>query len=378
MQAAAPDPKALRRLSEVRLDRPLVLSLYLDLDPSRFATPPARATEVRSLLDEADRKVRGLEQLSHSDRSALEASLERVRDLLSRNLDADGAHGLAIFACEAEDLLETFKLPRSLPHRVAIDNSPLVGPLAGLARRERWCVVLVSKQDARIFRGSADGLREVEKVHDEVHGRHDQGGMSQARYQRSIDEEVADHLKSAAERLLRHYERQPFERLVPGGPREAVAEFESKLHPYLEERLAGRVDVDVETASPDQVLQAARDHFERFDKEREDEAIGRLDEASRGVSGLENVLPPLNERRVEALLLVDGFAAPGTVCRRCGWLGPAGESSCPADGERLEERDDMAEPAMELALQQSAEVLPLSHRADDLRERGGIGALLRF
>jgi peptide chain release factor subunit 1 len=378
MQAAAPDHKALRRLSEVRLDRPLVLSLYLDLDPSRFATPPARATEVRSLLDEADRKVRELDELSHSDRSALEASLEKVRGLLSRNLDADGAHGLALFACEPAELLETLKLPRSVAHRVAIDNSPLVGPLAGLARRERWCAVLVSKQDARVFRGSSDGLREVDKLHDEVHGRHDQGGLAQARYQRSIEKDVADHLKAASERLLRHYERQPFERLVVGGPRQAAAEFEAKLHPYLEERLAGRVEIDVEMAGPDQVLEAARDLFEKLEEEREEEAIARLDEASRGVAGLENVLPPLNERRVEMLLVVDGFGAPGTVCGRCGWLGPAGESRCPADGSSLQARDDMAEPAVELALQQAAEVLPLTRRADELRARGGIAALLRF
>src|ERR687893_1131029 len=71
MQVTAPDRDALRRLAEVRLDRPVVLSLYLDLDPARFATPPARATAVRSLLDEADRKVRELKDLSHSDRTAL-------------------------------------------------------------------------------------------------------------------------------------------------------------------------------------------------------------------------------------------------------------------------------------------------------------------
>src|SRR5918999_5473736 len=266
MQAAAPDPQALRRLAEVRLDRPLVLSLYLDLDPSRFATPPARATEVRSLLDEADRRVRELDDLSHDDRCALEASLEKARGLLSRSLDADGAHGLALFACEPADLLETFKLPCSVPHRVAIDNAPLVGPLAGLARTERWCAVLVSKRDARVFRGSSDGLREVDQVHDDVPGRHDQGGMSQARYQRSIDKEVADHLKSAAERLLRHFERQPFERLVIGGPREVAAEFESKLHTYLEGRLAGRIEIDVDTANPGQVLDKAHGQFEEVEE----------------------------------------------------------------------------------------------------------------
>jgi peptide chain release factor subunit 1 len=378
MQAAAPDAMALRRLADIRLDRPVVLSLYLDLDPSEFATPPARATAVRSLLDAAERKLREREGLSHADRSGLEASLERARAALTRGLNADGAHGLALFACEAEDLLETLKLPRSVPSRVAIDRSPLVGPLAGLARRERWSVVLVSKQDARVFRGSPDGLREVDKLHDDVHGRHDQGGWSQARYQRSIEKDVADHLKGAADLLLRHYERQPFERLVVGGPREVVADFEARLHNYLEERLAGRIEVDVETASPEQVLEAARGHFEQLEERREDEAIGRLDEGSRAVAGLEKVLRPLNERRVEVLLIDDRFSAPGTLCPRCGWLGPEGESRCPADGAELEPREDMAEPAIELALQQSAEVLPLRRRADDLRDRGGIGALLRF
>jgi peptide chain release factor subunit 1 len=378
MQAAAPDSRALRRLAEMRLDRPLVLSLYLDLDPSRFATPPARATEVRSLLDEADRRLRELDELSHSDRTALEKSLGKVRELLNRNLDADGAHGMALFACEPEDLLETFKLPRSVQARVAIDNSPLIGPLVGLARRERWCVLLVNKQAARVFRGSPDGLREVDQLHDEVHGRHDQGGMSQARYQRSIEKEVSDHLRSSAERLLRHYERQPFQRLLVGGPREVVAELEGKLHPYLEERLAGRIEIDVETAAPDEVLEAAGGQLEELEEQREEETIGRLREASRATAGLENVLPPLNERRVEVLLLDDGFAAPGTLCRRCGWLGPRGESRCPADGTQLQARDDIAEPAVELALQQSAEVLPLRRRAEELRKVGGIGALLRF
>jgi peptide chain release factor subunit 1 len=378
MQAVAPDPEAVRRLAEMRLDRPVVLSIYLDLNPSEFATPPARATAARSLLDGADRTVRELDGLSHADRMALERSLEKARRALTGSLDADGARGMALFACESEGLLETLKLPRPVPSRVAIDRSPLVGPLAGLARRERWCVVLVSKRDARVFRGSPDGLRDVDKVRDDVHGRHDQGGMSQARYQRSIDKEVADHLKGAADRLLRHYERQPFERLVVGGPREVVAEFETKLHGYLRERLAGRIDVDVETARPEQVLEAARGHFEKLEAEREDEAIARLDEGSRAAAGIENVLPPLNERRVEVLLTDGRFSAPGTLCPQCGWLGPEGESNCPADGSRLEVRKDMAEPAIELALQQSAEVLPLRHRADDLRERGGIGALLRF
>ena len=57
MQVATLDEELLRRLAETRLERPLVLSLYLNLEPSEFATPPARATAVRSLLDAADRAL---------------------------------------------------------------------------------------------------------------------------------------------------------------------------------------------------------------------------------------------------------------------------------------------------------------------------------
>ena len=78
MQVSAPDRDQLRALAELRLDRPLVISLYLNLDPSQFATPPARKSGIRSLIDEAERRVRERNGLSHEDRAALQGSLERA------------------------------------------------------------------------------------------------------------------------------------------------------------------------------------------------------------------------------------------------------------------------------------------------------------
>ena len=70
---------------------------------------------------------------------ALHASLERAAGFLENNLPSDGAHGLAVFASEPVELFEALKLPRSVPNRVAIGHSPLVGPLARLARRLHRC-----------------------------------------------------------------------------------------------------------------------------------------------------------------------------------------------------------------------------------------------
>ena len=379
MQVMAPDRDDLRRLAEIRLERPVVLSLYLDLDPTEFATPPARSTAVRSLLDEADRRVRELRDLPHDDRMDLRGSLERATALLEGDLPTEGAQAVAVFAAESASLFEAVKLPRPLPNRVAIRRSPLVAPLARLARRERWCVALVNRRDARIFRGSHDGLREIEQIHDLVFGQHDQGGWSQARYQRGIEKEKDDHLKHTVEALMKHFKRRPFERLIVGGPREVVADFESKLHGYLAERLAGRIDVDVEHSAAEQVLEAVQPRFEELEEEREAEALERLGEAGRAAIGLENVLRALNERRVETLVVDERFAAEGACCPTCGWVGPGGERACPVDGTELERREDLTEAAVELTIQQAADILAVRRHRDELADRaGGIAALLRF
>jgi peptide chain release factor subunit 1 len=353
MQVTAPDRDELRRLAEMRLDRPIVLSLYLDLDPAEFATPPARATAVRSLLDEAERRLREHDALAHQDRADLQASLQQAAALLENDLPADGAQSVAVFSSNAASLFEVLALPRPVPSRVAIGRSPLVGPLARLERRERWCVALVSRRDARIFRGSPESLREVEQIHDVVFGQHDQGGWSQARYQRGIEKEKDDHLKNTAEALMKHFKRRPFQRLILGGPRD--------------------------TATPEKVLQKTQPLFESIEEEREAAALERLGEGGRAALNLEQVLQALNERRVECLLLDERFSAPGTACPECGWLGPAEERTCPVDGRELEQLDDLTEAAIELTLQQSAEILAVRRRREELQQRaGGVAALLRF
>src|SRR3954464_13171040 len=104
MQVSAPARDDLRRLAGIRLERPLVLSLYLNLDPAEFATPPARATAVRSLLDEADRRVRDAKDLPHYDRMELRANLERASALLEGDLPTEGAQALAIFVADSAGL----------------------------------------------------------------------------------------------------------------------------------------------------------------------------------------------------------------------------------------------------------------------------------
>ena len=215
-----------------------------------------------------------------------------------------------------------------------------------------------------------------------MHGQHQQGGWSQARYERSVDKDVKDHLAHVGEVLRREVAPRSFRHLLIGGPEEIRGDVEDKLHPDLRGRLTGHFRADVENSNADEVLQAAAPAMEEAERRRIDERVDRLRQGSAhgtGATGLEDVLAALNARAVETLMLQRGYRAPGQECPRCGLLTTADAATeCPADGTTLQHRDDVMEPALSLAVEQSAEVLSLPDDRDDLRPIGDISAVLRF
>jgi peptide chain release factor subunit 1 len=372
----------LRRLAETRPGDAKVLSLFLNLDPREFATPAARSTEVRSLLDRAGRLVREeSEHLTHEQKESLRADLERVSAELGDGVGTKGAHGLAVFTASAAGLFEVLRLSRPVDHEPVIADTPYLAPLSMIGPAEWWCVVLVNRRTARLFCGSGDAIEEFGLVDDGVRNRHDQGGWSQANYQRSVDKDVQDHLKHVAEVVFEHMKRTLPDGVLVGGPQETVADFEGTLHPYLRERLAGRIDIDVENSTIEDVRRCAAERIEAAHRQRDDEVLARLAEAfganGRAASGLSDVLAAVHEQRVEALLVDQGFRAAGVVCPQCGWLGGEGISECQADGTPVEPRDDIVEVVIERAITQSAAVHVLRDRPE-LASHGHVAALLRF
>jgi hypothetical protein len=380
MQLNEVTPERLRRLAATRPEHGKVLSVFLNLDPTQFATPPARESEVSSLLDRAHRIVRDEPGLDHQERTALVEDLARVGTFLRNDLDARGAHGVAVFASGPAGLFEALKLPKPIDHQPVVADAPQVGPLAAVGAAQRWCVLLVNRRDARLLCGDAAGMTEVELIHDHVHGRHEQGGWSQANYERSVEQDVAAHLRHTAEVVFERLRDDLPVGLLIGAPHELVGEVEAELHPYLRERVAGHLDLDVQVASPDEIAAAAGDRIRKVAREREDAALARLQEAlatgGRGAAGLSAVLEALVERRVAVLLVDERLEAPGVRCPRCDWLGTSGER-CPADGTATVAEADVVEQAVARAIEQDADVLVLSDRPE-LGPHEGIAAVLRF
>jgi peptide chain release factor subunit 1 len=367
----------LRELATLRPEGHKVLSLYVNLDPSEFPTPRQRSVEIQSLLDTVERELRE-DSLPHEQRLELKQDIERVRSYFEREFDASGTRGVAIFSASGIDLFDVHKLGRPVRSEVTIDDSPFIEPLTALPGDDGYCVLLVNRQIARILCGGGTGMREVVTIVDDVHRWHDQGGWSQARFQRGIQKETKDHLKHAGDELFKLSKRGVVQRLIIGTPDEMRGEVQSTLHSYLRERIAGWLDIDVK-ARPAEVTREAAVIIEADERAREREWLDRLKSElgrkSRGVAGLPDTLEALNERRVEALLVKDGFRAPGFASAASDFL--SAEPGTSPVGEELQKRDDVIESALESALEQSAEVVVVRHHPD-LDSLGSIGAVLRY
>ncbi|HYI99961.1 MAG TPA: Vms1/Ankzf1 family peptidyl-tRNA hydrolase [Thermoleophilaceae bacterium] len=389
-----PDRDTLRRLSEVDAGGGSVLSVYVNLDPSEFATADARASAIGSAVNAAAQAVEDDErELSHDQRIALREDVELVRDYLE-SADFGGTEGVAVFAAGHADLFEALQLPFPVDNAVVVDAAPHVAPLTFQSEGD-WYVALVNRADARFLRGGPQGLTEEGRVSDDVHGQHDQGGWSQARYERSVDREADEHVRALLDTLRRLHERRGFDHLlVVAGP-EVWAWVEHGLHAELREIFAGRVDADIPGASPEEVLAVVRPEMHRVREQHERELLARLEErlgrGERAAAGLQPTLDALLQGRVETLLLLDGLAASGVVCAGCGWMGADPDTAaCPVDGERPERRDDIVEAAIASALGQDADVVRIvgddppaegqgpPARVLQLQGHGSIAALLRF
>jgi peptide chain release factor subunit 1 len=372
-----------RRLGSVDTHGHRVLSLYLGFEPSQMPNLRERRMEADSLLAQAERRGGGDGLLPHADRMALRDDIEMVRTLLAdeRELAPESARGLAIFCAARADLYDVVSLPEPVDPLIALEEGPFIEPLLELTSSERWCVLLVSHRASRIFTGTRDHLSEAAHVLDEVHRRHEQGGWSQARYQRGIETETDWHVRGTYELLSERFERRVFDRLLLGGPAELHHRVERGLRPELRERLAGSFEIDVERTTPDEALRRAMPLIEAEERRREQEALERLEEgltpSGHGAVGLDEILEALNERRVGTLLIAHGFGAPGFACPSCGRLA-ASAHDCPLDGATPAPHQDIVERAIELAQTEAAEVLIVRHLQDRLAEHGSIGALLRF
>jgi peptide chain release factor subunit 1 len=346
-----------------------ILSVYVDLDATRFPTPEARDTELGALLDAARREA--------GDQDA-----DRAESWLNANPTISrGARGLAIFSSAEADIFEVVHLPVPVEPLAVVDKVPWLEPLAAMISPGDWGVAVVSRRAARLLRGGRPGLTQFAALTDELHRRHAQGGWSQARYQRGIEEQVVAHVRGVADRLVRAHLRGPFQQLVIVCSDELRPVIEQNIPAELTGVLAGIVAADLEHASAGEIAGAIAPVVERTERDGECDLIAQLEHAlatgGRAAAGLDEVLSTLEQQRVDTLFVGERGSLKAGLCPTCGRLSTDGARRCPLDGAVLADVD-ASEHAVAEAARQSAWVVVARYEPQWLHEHGDIAALLRW
>ena len=367
----------MRKLAEWSSDGAPVSSLYIDVDGRKYPRRQDYMLRAEHLCDELRGQVEGLDR---DARCSVGKDATRMHEFLEA-MDRGPTRGVALFSCQASNLWEEVRVPRPLKERAVVAEHPYVMPLEALVETyERFCTVIVDREKARFFLVRRGRLAEQTGISDDVPGRHDQGGWSQMRYQRHIEDHVGRHLKHTGELLLALLKRRGFDHLILAGPEEVIPEFERGLHDYLKRRVAARVSLSMQ-ATDAEVLERSLAVEEQLEARREQQVVERLRaEASarrNAVIGLDPVLGALSDGRVETLVVPFGLTLPGKGCVECGRLVVEAER-CPVCGGRLEPVPDVVESAVEAALRQGSRIETLSFIGGNNGQQQEIGALLRF
>ena len=311
-----------------------VVSLYLNMQPNQHGRDQHQAFVRKELKARA-----GTYPARSSEREMLEKDLGRIAAFLDGGVQPS-ANGIAVFACDAANLFETVQLDAPIPeHALYIGDQPHLYPLARLVSQyPRYAVVLADTHRTRIL-VVADGQVQTDTAIEGVKTRRtSQGGWSQARYQRHVENYHLQHVKDVVGTLEKIVQAEGLNRIVVAGDPAVLP----LLREQLSKPLAGIVVDELSLASDApgsdvvrETLEAMRALDSRTDREKVEAAVGAYRAGGLGVVGPDATLLALTNGQVDELLI------SASIARMDGLRGtPAADMALANDAA-------LAEPAVE-------------------------------
>jgi peptide chain release factor subunit 1 len=323
-------------------------------------------------------------RLPAAARQGIEEDAEKVehyaRGVVSREWD-EIYHGIAVFACSSFGVYRLVRSHLPFADSFVCSDRPVLRPVVEHAHAgEPAVLALVAGDGGRLVEFELGGVRREFLFEDtEFPGRHEQGGWSQARYQRHIDEHIHRNLKRLSEHLVKWLDERRVNRVALSGPAALVASFEEHLPRRVHPLICARIHVDPKATQDviqNEALEALREARRRDDLKAVDSLLNKGVGTGRVVTGPEAVAGAVAAGKVHELQLDLGFREPGWKCFGCRALGvrvPLGCDVCGASIEGVE----LGEEFIRGTLAMDGTVLIVDGH-DGLWEERGVAALLRY
>jgi len=364
-----------------------VVSLYLNTQPNERGRDNFQAFVRKEL------KARALTYPARSpEREMLERDTERIARFLENDIQSS-ANGVAIFACDAGELFETVQLNAPLDdHWLYVGDQPHLYPLARLAAQfPRYAAVLADTQRTRILVMADGGVAEDTAIDGVKTRRTSQGGWSQARYQRHIENYHLMHIKEVVTALEKVVTAEGIDRIVVAGDAVVLPLLREQMPKALAEKVVDELSLSSE-APHDAVIKATLESLRKADQDSDrakvDAAVGAYRAGGLGAVGPDATLLALTNGQVDELLLTASLAnlrdlrasrdAAMAIANDAGIAEPAVEPSAAGEPARTEMGTvRLADELVTKAQQTGARVCFIEDPAL-LEPYGGVAATLRY
>jgi peptide chain release factor subunit 1 len=367
-----------RSLAGFRAQRGICISLFLDLDPRVVPTAKDVSSHVTSILDDARRRIdENADTLGRERTVSARDDLEEAERFFEEQLDRSGAHGFALYLDGLDNVRHDVALPKPVEDRAVVGPTFALAPLLTTLEHDRdLLLAAVGRERGTLWRARNGSIELLEDRTEEIHGRHDQGGWSQARFQRSIEHDALDHFRAVADVLAHTIEPGSDVLLLVSCIEEQRSKFEGLLAPHVREAIFGWTTVEAHAGAEALEVEAMRkleawleqERAELLERWREQRANG-----DRATASWEEAVEAAAAGAVEAAL-VDGSSREAWMCPLCG-RGSLRAGTCPLDGTTLV--DDPG-GALEIVVRGTIAARGEVRRVDGLDDTEGVAVLLRF
>jgi peptide chain release factor subunit 1 len=365
----------LKELAAYRSQAVPVVSVYLNVDTSEISSEQYRLTLRGMLKSVADQ--------------AAPADLEAIGRYVELEYDRQGS-GLALFS--GGDFWRAYTLAFPTGDTIHVGMQPYIKPLADYADAyDRYGVVMVDREGARLFLFNQGALQEAtgmlgEEIKAQLSDATGRGGRSGAGtglgkspgVDRKVEHIAEQNLRDVVDLTQRFYRAGRCERIIVGGTEDNRARFMSALPKSLEDKVIGEIAIDM-YAPENEVLERSMPVIKESIGERKAALVESVITAAHkemGSLGLGRTLLAMQERRIQTLVIQEGYRHAGRVCTNCGYLTLSESDVCSVCGGGVQVLEDIVDHLVHRAIEMDIEVVFVDD--ERLVEAGGIGSIWRF
>jgi peptide chain release factor subunit 1 len=280
-----------------------VISLYLNTQVHEHG----RRTNLDAFVRKEFKSRSKTWPLHSTERESFEKDAGRIQRFVNEELDP-AAKGAVIFACAAIDFWEVLQLDMPVDeNRLYVYDQPHLYGLARLSdEHPRYAAVIADTNYARIYVfgfGRVLAKREIENV--KTRGTV-QGGWSQARFQRHIENYHLQHVKEVIDALERIVAEERIDKVVLSGDEVVIPLLREQMPKHLAEKIIDVLKLDVNTPEHEvlrQTLEAMRRQDVQDDSQRVERLLEEYRSGGLAVAGPRRTLAALAIGQVDELFL---------------------------------------------------------------------------